>query len=146
MLLSYRTERIEIRYRVVVMIGELMVQQQVNNVWQHMVGVICLNQTHRKQVKRILPDFFKRWPTHISILQDTKEDVEEMIAPLGMRKVRSKRIYRMSEQFESWNGKDATELYGIGKYGSDSYRLFYRNEIPENVGDHELKRYIEEEL
>ena len=125
---------------------ELMVQQQVDNAWQHMVGVICLNQTHRKQVKRILPDFFKRWPTHTSILQDTKEDVEEMIAPLGMRRVRSERIYRMSEQFESWNGEDATELYGIGKYGSDSYRLFYKNEIPENVGDHELKRYIEEEL
>ena len=125
---------------------ELMVQQQVDNAWQHMVGVICLNQTHRKQVKRILPDFFRRWPTHISILQDTREDVEKMIAPLGMRKVRSERIYRMSEQFESWDGKDATELYGIGKYGSDSYRLFYRNEIPENVGDHELKRYIAEEL
>ena len=125
---------------------ELMVQQQVDNAWQHMVGVICLNQTHRKQVKRILPDFFKRWPTHTSILQDTREDVEEMIAPLGMRRVRSERIYRMSEQFESWDGKDATELYGIGKYGSDSYRLFYKNEIPENVGDHELKRYIEEEL
>ena len=125
---------------------ELMVQQQVDNAWQHMVGVICLNQTHRKQVKRILPDFFRRWPTHISILQDTREDVEKMIAPLGMRRVRSERIYRMSEQFESWDGKDATELYGIGKYGSDSYRLFYKNEIPENVGDHELKRYIEEEL
>ena len=125
---------------------ELMVQQQVDNAWQHMVGVICLNQTHRKQVKRILPDFFRRWPTHTSILQDTREDVEKMIAPLGMRRVRSERIYRMSEQFESWDGKDATELYGIGKYGSDSYRLFYKNEIPENVGDHELKRYIEEEL
>ena len=125
---------------------ELMVQQQVDNAWQHMVGVICLNQTHRKQVKRILPDFFRRWPTHTSILQDTREDVEEMIAPLGMRRVRSERIYRMSEQFDSWDGKDATELYGIGKYGSDSYRLFYKNEIPENVGDHELKRYIEEEL
>ena len=125
---------------------ELMVQQQVDNAWQHMVGVICLNQTHRKQVKRILPDFFRRWPTHVSILQDTREDVEKMIAPLGMRRVRSERIYRMSEQFESWDGKDATELYGIGKYGSDSYRLFYKNEIPENVGDHELKRYIEEEL
>ena len=125
---------------------ELMVQQQVDNAWQHMVGVICLNQTHRKQVKRILPDFFKRWPPHTSILQDTREDVEKMIASLGMRRVRSERIYRMSEQFESWNGEDATELYGIGKYGSDSYRLFYRNEIPENVGDHELKRYIAEEL
>ena len=42
----------------------LMVQQQVENVWQHMVGVICLNQTGRKQVKAVLPEFFKRWPTH----------------------------------------------------------------------------------
>ena len=30
---------------------ELMVQQQVENSWQHMVGVICLNQTGRKKVK-----------------------------------------------------------------------------------------------
>ena len=30
---------------------DLMVQQQVDNSWQHMVGVICLTQTGRKQVK-----------------------------------------------------------------------------------------------
>lgn len=36
---------------------DLMVQQQVDNVWQHMVGVICLNQTGRKQVKSVLPNF-----------------------------------------------------------------------------------------
>ena len=33
----------------------LMVQEQVENVWQHMVGVMCLNLTYRKQVKEILP-------------------------------------------------------------------------------------------
>ena len=33
----------------------LMVQQQVKTVWQHMVGVMCLNQTYRKQVKEVLP-------------------------------------------------------------------------------------------
>ena len=31
-----------------------MVQQQVDNAWQHMVGVICLNQTGRKKVKQVL--------------------------------------------------------------------------------------------
>ena len=36
---------------------DLMVQQQVDNVWQHMVGVICLNCTNRKQVKAVLPTF-----------------------------------------------------------------------------------------
>jgi hypothetical protein len=40
----------------------LMVQQQVKNKWQHMVGVICLNQTYRKQVKEVLPKLFARYP------------------------------------------------------------------------------------
>ena len=52
----------------------------------------------------------------------------------------------MSEDFLTWDGEDATKLYGIGKYGSDSYRLFYKNEIPDNIQDHELKRYVKEEL
>jgi len=41
-----------------IMRDDLMVQQQVKSVWQHMVGVICLNQTNRKQVKRVLPKLF----------------------------------------------------------------------------------------
>ena len=126
--------------------NELMVQQQIDGSWQHMVGVICLNLTNRKQVKAVLPKFFAKWPTHSSLLHATRNEIEEVIAPLGMRHVRAERLYRMSEQFKDWDGKDATELYGIGKYGSDSYRLFYKNEVPENVGDHELKRYIEEEF
>lgn len=125
---------------------DLMVQQQVDNVWQHMVGVICLNCTNRKQVKRVLPTFFSKWATAESFLYATSREIEEVIMSLGMKNVRAKRLYRMSEQFNDWDGEDATQLYGIGKYGSDSYRLFYKNEIPENVGDHELKRYINEEL
>ena len=123
-----------------------MVQQQVNNVWQHMVGVICLNCTNRKQVKAVLPKFFARWSTHDSLVHAGRREIEEVIQPLGMKHVRAERLYRMSEQFKDWDGEDATELYGIGKYGSDSYELFYKKNIPENVGDHELKRYIEEEF
>ena len=125
---------------------ELMVQQQVDNVWQHMVGVICLNLTNRKQVKAVLPKFFAKWSTHDSLVHATRREIEEVIEPLGMKHVRAERLYRMSEQFKDWDGEDATQLHGIGKYGSDSYRLFYKNEIPENVGDHELKRYISEEM
>jgi hypothetical protein len=82
---------------------DLMVQQQVSTVWQHMVGVICLN-------------------------------------------VREKRLRQMSKDYLTWDGEDATQLYGIGKYGSDSYELFYKKRVPENIGDHELKRYVEEEF
>ena len=51
---------------------------------------------------------------------------------------------KMSRDFIKWDYKDATDLHGIGKYGSDSYRIFYKNEIPENVQDKELKRYLNE--
>ena len=125
---------------------DLMVQQQVDNVWQHMVGVICLNCTNRKQVKAVLPKFFARWSTHDSLVHAGRREIEEVIQPLGMKHVRAERLYRMSEQFKDWDGEDATQLYGIGKYGSDSYELFYKKRIPKNVGDHELKRYIEEEF
>jgi len=63
-----------------------------------------------------------------------------------MKHVRAERLYRMSEQFGDWDGEDATQLYGIGKYGSDSYELFYKKKVPDNIGDHELKRYVEEEF
>jgi hypothetical protein len=52
----------------------------------------------------------------------------------------------MSEDYLTWNGDDATDLYGIGKYGSDSYELFYKKRVPDNIGDHELKRYVDEEF
>lgn len=125
---------------------DLMVQQQINGPWQHMVGVIMLNLTNRKQVKKVLPEFLSRWPEPSSLLYATRDQIEKVIEPLGMKKVRAERLYRMSQEFLDWDGEDATELYGIGKYGSDSYRLFFKKELPEDVGDHELQRYVEEEF
>ena len=125
---------------------DLMVQQQVENVWQHMVGVICLNQTWRKKVKKILPKLFDKFPTPQKLLESDRETIADIIKELGMHNVRAQRIWRMSEEYLRWDGEDATKLFGIGKYGSDSYQIFYKNKIPENVQDKELKRYIREEL
>ena len=121
---------------------DLMVQEQVKSVWQHMVGVICLNQTGRKKVKKILPEFFKKFPDEFELLKSDKETIAEMLKDLGMKNVRANRIWRMTEDYLEWDGRDATELFGIGKYGSDSYEIFYRNKTPENVQDRELKRYL----
>ena len=122
--------------------AELMVQQQVNSPWQHMVGVICLNLTNRKQVKAVLPKLFKKYPTPIAFIRGSSKTQAKMIEPLGMVNVRLKRLKHMSLDLLTWDYKDATKLYGIGKYGSDSYRIFYKNETPKNVKDKELKRYL----
>jgi len=122
---------------------DLMVQQQVKSKWQHMVGVICLNQTYRKQVKAVLPKLFKKYPTPVAFIRGRQKTQENMLKPLGMWKVRAKRLRNMSIDFLTWDGKEASDLYGIGKYGSDSYKIFYKNEIPSDVQDKELKKYIE---
>ena len=125
---------------------DLMVQQQVENLWQHFVGVICLNQTGRLEVKRVLPEFFDKWPTPEAFLKSDKKTVIEVIKSLGFYNRRENAIRKMTQDFLTWDGEDATKLHGVGKYGSDSYELFYKKRIPENVGDHELKRYIKEEF
>ena len=121
---------------------DLMVQQQVKSKWQHMVGVICLNPTYSKQAKEVLPKLFKRYPTSEAYLRGRLKTQENMLKPLGMWSVRAKRLRQMSKEYLTWDGKEASDLYGIGKYGSDSYKIFYKNEIPEDVQDKELRKYI----
>ena len=123
--------------------SDLMVQQQVKSKWQHMVGVICLNLTHGREVKKILPELFKKYPNARFFIKGRYNTQEKMLRPLGMSKVRTKRLRQMSKDFLTWDGENALDLHGIGKYGSDSYRIFYKNDIPDDVEDKELKRYIE---
>ena len=61
-----------------------------------------------------------------------------------MWKVRSQRIKEMSRQFLTWDQQDASDLYGIGEYGSDSYKIFYLNKTNIRPKDKELKRYLKE--
>jgi methyl-CpG-binding domain protein 4 len=130
---------------------DLMVQQQlpagftVNGAWQHMVAVIMLNQTGRKPVKTVFPIFINKWKTPNQFLKATEQEVKEIIWPLGMVNVRYNRLRRMTEDFLIWDHQDATELYGIGKYGSDSYEIFFKQNYSVEPTDKELRRYLEEE-
>lgn len=132
---------------------DLMVQQQLPGgldsglgVWQHMTAVIMLNQTGRKPVKTVAPIFWHRWKSPYSFLHATEQEVKDVIWPLGMVNVRYKRLHQMSRDFLTWDGRDATMLYGIGKYGSDSYEIFFKQNYSVNPTDKELKRYLLEEI
>jgi methyl-CpG-binding domain protein 4 len=123
---------------------DLMVQEQIDGPWQHFVGVIMLNQTGRKPVKRVLPEFLSRWHDPETFLAAQEEEVIEVIRPLGMYNRRARYLRRMSEDILAWDGDDATDLYGIGRYGSDSYRIFFKGERDIEVTDKELRRYLDE--
>jgi len=125
---------------------DLMVQQQISGAWHHMVGVIMLNQTGRKPVKTVLPEFLSRWLDPESFLTSTPEQVIEVITPLGMYNKRQNTLRRMSQDFLTWDHDDATMLYGIGKYGSDSYEIFFKSNYTVQPTDKELIRYLKEEV
>jgi endonuclease III len=125
---------------------DLMVQQQINNSWEHMVGVIMLNQTGRKAVKTTLPEFLYWFPTALALLHADEEFIKSIIQPLGMVNVRYNRLIKMSQDYLTWDGNDAEELFGIGKYGSDSYEIFFKKNYAVQPTDKELKRYLEEEV
>ena len=125
---------------------DLMVQQQVDDSWQHFVGVIMLNQTGRKAVKTTLPEFLYWFPTALALLHADEDFVKSIIQPLGMVNIRYTRLLRMSQDYLTWDGNDATMLYGIGKYGSDSYEIFYKNNFSVEPTDKELIRYLKEEV
>ena len=125
---------------------DLMVQQQIRNSWEHMVGVIMLNQTGRKPVKTTLPEFLYWFSTPQALIAADEEFVKSIIAPLGMTNVRYKRLVRMSEDYLTWDGADATMPYGIGKYGSDSYEIFFKSNYAVQPTDKELVRYLKEEV
>ena len=119
----------------------VMVQQQVSNSWEHMLGVIMLNQTGRKIVKQVLPEFLYWFPQPQNLLSADEDFVKSIINPLGMVNVRYKRLVGMTNDYLTWDGIDATELYGIGEYGSQSYRIFFKGERFEPK-DKELRKYL----
>lgn len=128
---------------------DLMVQQQLkgpHKAWKHMVAVIMLNQTGRKPVKRVFPEFMYYWPSPERFLEGDEKIIRQVIAPLGMSNVRFARLMRMTEDYLTWDRKDAKMLYGIGKYGSDSYEIFFKNNYSVQPTDKELIRYLNEEV
>lgn len=125
---------------------DLMVQEQIKTPWEHMVGVIMLNQTGRKPVKSVLPRFLNLWSDPEKFLSAHHMTVKKIIKPLGMSKVRYHRLKNMTKDYMTWDGHDATKLYGIGKYGSDSYEIFFKKNYDVRPTDKELKRYLKEEV
>ena len=66
----------------------------------------------------------------------------ELLQPLGLHEKRAKIIIRFSEEFLTKDWTYPKELYGIGKYGDDSYRIFclgdWKSVTP---NDHKLNFY-----
>jgi methyl-CpG-binding domain protein 4 len=101
-----------------------------------------LNQTTRKQVDKVIWKFFDRWPNPHSLLTANFQDVSDMLRPLGFYNRRPKAMKKFTEEYlgKEWN--EPIELYGVGKYANDAWRIFCKGDWKlVDPQDHALNRY-----
>jgi len=110
--------------------------------WKVMVCCILLNQTTRKQVDKVRYELFERWPDPLSMSQAEIETLADLIRPLGFYKRRARTLTRFSKEWNEKRWQSPIELYGIGEYGQDSWKIFIDNQMVEEPADHVLKDYI----
>lgn len=110
--------------------------------WKMLIICMMLNQTCYKQVDKVRHEFFDRFPTPELLLLADDFEIIQIIRPLGFYNRRAKQWKRFSREWISWDGSDVSKLHGVGKYASDSWKIFQEGNFSITVEDKELKRYL----
>jgi len=112
------------------------------NEWKILVACVLLNLTTRKQVDKVIDDFFEKYPTPETLAASQEEDLHDMLRTLGMWRRRAKTLIRFSKEFIGGDWSTAKDLYGCGKYADDAWHIFcvgdWRHVEP---NDHALNDY-----
>jgi len=112
------------------------------NEWKILISCLLLNQTTRKQVDKVIDDFFDRWPTPECFLSAHLGEVSHLLNPLGFHNRRPLTIYKFTVGYLEGRWEEPIELYGIGKYANDAWRIFYRGDWKSvEPQDHALNMY-----
>ena len=107
-----------------------LLQEQIwQDPWKIFVCCIFCNLTKRLTAEPYFWEVLKRWPTPEKLADADYDELVKLIQPLGLSQRRAKALKNMSYEYihKDWKD-DATKLYGIGKYGSDAYRIFCKGE------------------
>ncbi len=119
-------------------------ERYAHDPWKMLCCTICLNLCTGRAFETIHEDLFALWDTPYEMAIADSLDLETLLTPLGLQRRRTRSLIRMSTAYAfMWDGRDPMELPGIGKYGSDSYRIFVRGEFDIPVEDKELRKYLE---
>lgn len=98
--------------------------------WKIMLSCLLLNRTTRKQVEKVLPVLFANFPDAQSMASADPTALASIIAPLGFKNRRSFTLINFSKCFLGPNWSHASELPGIGEYGSAVWDIFVKGTFP----------------
>lgn len=110
--------------------------------WRVLVGCLMLNRTRRAQVDRVIWKFFDMWPNASAAAEADHSQMSQILAPLGFRNKRTETIIKMSRKFLEPTWCHASELPGIGEYGSRAWEIFFLGFLGDDPpNDHALLDY-----
>lgn len=112
------------------------------DVWKILVVCSLHNQTSRSQVDKVYKKLFQLYPTPSKMSTAICEELIEVIKPLGFYNRRAHTLIRMSKEFLEKEWRQASDLYGCGKYANDCYKVFCTGEWQSvEPTDHALNKY-----
>ena len=111
---------------------------------EYKILICCqlLNQTSRKQLEGIIEEFFNRWPNAETLSSANREELVEILRPLGFYNRRSTALKRFACEYITEDWENASDLYGCGKYANDAWMIFIKGKATEvEPEDHALNHY-----
>jgi endonuclease-3 len=115
-----------------------------NNLFELIIAVILSAQTLDKRVNEVTKILFKKYPTYKELKDASISDVEAIIKPLGMYKVKANNIIELSKKLDSLgfiptNEEELLKLPGVGRKSSNVILSEYFN-IPKIAVDTHVYR------
>ena len=71
------------------------------NTWKILVACILHNQTSRKQVDKVYPELFSRYPDPESLASADVDSLADLLRPLGLYNRRARSLKKFSFQFKN---------------------------------------------
>ena len=123
--------------------------RNTNNPWFVLVAAILLRKTAVAQVLKIYPVFIEKYPDPFAMARSSKEEIRELIRPLGMEHQRAELFIKLAKALiERFQGRvpcsfeELKELPGVGDYAASEV-LLVACERPAPLLDRNMIRIIE---
>lgn len=111
--------------------------------WRMFVACALLNRTRGQVGVPAAMDVLRRWPEPRALMEAPPFELRRAIRACGFVNKRERFLRLLSQRW--WLGaREPDEFRGtcVGKYATDSYRIFCRGEHPRGVTDGKLRPYL----
>jgi methyl-CpG-binding domain protein 4 len=117
--------------------------------WRVLLACALCNRTKGRRALPILIDIVTRWPRAEDLAEARSADLEPLLRPLGLQRVRADRIVAMCRSIVRrgihllpYRHRDVRDIPGVGRYAQDAWSLFVIGRTDIEPRDKELAKWL----